>query len=129
MKRIIIDTNFLMIPFQFRVDIFSEFERVCDFSYRLFIFEQSVDELKSIVEHQAGKHRKAAQLALKLIKLKGIGLLESGQKSVDLDILGSAGKDTVIATQDADLKRQLLKKSASLIILRQKKYLQLTESV
>ena len=127
MRNIIIDTNFLMIPFQFRVDIFSEFGRVCHFNYKLFIFEQSIDELKNIAKHQPGKHKKAAQLALKLVRAKGITLLSSSQKDADSAILEAADKEMVVATQDAALKRELLKKNASLIILRQKKYLQLIE--
>ena len=124
MKRIIIDTNFLMIPLQFRVDIFSEFNRICGFNYKLFIFEQSVNELKNIIADQSGKDRKAAQFALKLIKLKNIGTIKSEQNNVDRSILDNVNNDTIIATQDINLKKELLKKGASVIILRQKKYLQ-----
>ena len=127
MKRIIIDTNFLMIPFQFRVDIFSEFNRVCNFNYELFVFEQSINELKNIIEKQPMKYRKAAQFALKLIKLKNIGIIESKQKDVDSLILNNLGPDTIIATQDGKLKKELIKKGTSVIILRQKKYLELHE--
>jgi len=127
MKRIIIDTNFLMIPYQFRVDIFSEFNRVCNFNYNLFIFEESLNELKGITEEQSGKDKKAAQFALKLVGLKNIGVIKSEGKDVDSLMLESLDEDTIIATQDMLLKKELLKKGASIIILRQKKYLQLTE--
>lgn len=125
MKRIILDTNFLMIPFQFRVDIFAEFDKVCNFNYNLYIFEQSIDELRNIIEKQPLKHKKAAQLALKLIKLKNINLLKSNQKDVDSAILKNSDEDTIIATQDKMLKKELLKKGAFVIMLRQKKYLKL----
>src|SRR3989338_6696982 len=125
MKRIIIDTNFLMIPFQFRVDIFSEFSRICDFNYELFIFEESLNELKRITEKQSGKDKKAAQFALKLVGLKNIGIIKSELKDVDALILENLDEGTIIATQDMLLKKELLKKGASIIILRQKKYLQL----
>ena len=125
MKKIIIDTNFLMIPIQFRVDIFSEFSRICNFNYKLFIFEQSINELKNIIEKQTGKNRKAAQFALKLIKLKNINIIKSKRKNVDSLILKNASNDTIVATQDSHLKKKLLEKGASVIILRQKKYLQL----
>lgn len=125
MKKIIIDTNFLMIPLQFRVDIFSEIDRICNFNYKLFIFEESINELKNIIEKQTGKNRKAAQFALKLVKLKNINLIKSEKKNVDSLILENASKDTIVATQDVLLKKKLLKKGASVIILRQKKYLQL----
>ena len=127
MKKIIIDTNFLLIPIQFKVDIFSEFNRICSFNYKLFIFDKSIDELKNIIQKQRGKDKKAAEFALKLIKLKNIEIIETGHKYVDELILDSINKDTVIATQDVLLKKQLLEKGASVIILRQKKYLQLLE--
>ena len=128
MKRIIIDTNFLMIPGQFRVDIFSEFSRICNFNYELFIFEQSIYELKNTVRNaKKGRDKKAAQFALKLIKLKNINLIKSENKDVDSLILENADNDTVVATQDILLRKSLLKKQVSVIILRQKKYLQLIE--
>ena len=119
------DTNFLMAPFEFRVDVFSEFNRICNFNYKLFVFNRTIEELKNIIGKQSPKHRKAAQFALKLIKLKGIGVIKSAQKDVDALILDSISNDTIIATQDIRLKKELLKKGASVIILRQKKYLQL----
>ena len=125
MKKIIIDTNFLMIPIQFRVDIFSEIDRICNFNYKLYIFDKSIDELKNIVKKQAVKNRKAAQFALKLVKLKNIGIIKSEKENVDALILNNLGEDTIVATQDLLLKKKLLEKGASVIILRQKKYLQL----
>lgn len=129
MKKIILDTNFLMIPLQFRVDIFSELERICHFNYNLYVFEQSVDELNNIIEKQKGKSRNAAKFALKLINMKNIGILEAEGRSVDSIILKNADKDTIVATQDGLLKKKLLEKGVSVIILRQKKYLQLIEKL
>ena len=42
--KIILDTNFLMIPSMFKVDIFSEIERICDFKYELCIVDKTLDE-------------------------------------------------------------------------------------
>ena len=125
--KLIIDTNFLLIPFKFKIDIFSEFTRICNFNYKLFIFEQSINELKNIIEKQSGKDKKSAKFALKLIELKHINIIKSEQKDVDWLILNKSDKDTVVATLDSNLKRELLKKGISVIILRQKKYLQLAE--
>ena len=125
MKKIILDTNFLLIPIQFKVDIFSELDRICDFNYKLYIYANSISELKNIIEKQSQKHKKAAEFALKLIKLKNIEIIKSDEKDVDSLILENFDKDTIIATQDAVLKKKLLRKGASVVILRQKKYLQL----
>ena len=116
-----------MIPWQFKVDIFSEFDRICDFNYALFIYNGSIDELRNIISASKGKDKKAAQFALKLIKLKNIIVLKSEKKDVDSLILKNSDDSTIIATQDAILKKKLLEKGNSIIILRQKKYLQLIE--
>ena len=126
MEKIILDTNFLMIPIQFRVDIFSELNRICNFNYELFVFDQTINELKSIIVKDS-KHKRAAQFALKLIKLKNIEIIKSGSKDVDSLILENTSKDTIVATQDINLRRELLKKGVSVILLRQKKYLELIE--
>ena len=60
MNRIILDTNFLMIPGQFHVDIFSELGRICNFNYKLYIFEESINELRNIINNAKGKDKKAA---------------------------------------------------------------------
>ena len=127
MKKIILDTNFLLIPLQFRVDIFTEFERICDFTYGLYAYDKTIDELKNIMQTASGKDRKAAEFGLKLIKLKNISIIKSGQKDVDSLILEGLDKDTIVATQDIKLKKELLEKGVSVIILRQKKYLQCIE--
>ena len=125
MKKIILDTNFLLVPIQFKVDIFSEFDRICNFNYKLFIFDKSIGELKNIIRKQSQKHKKAAEFALKLIRLKNIEIIKSNEGDVDSLILENLDKDTIVATQDIELKKKLLKKGASVIILRQKKYLKL----
>ena len=127
MKNIILDTNFLMIPLQFKVDIFSEFDRICNFNYRLCVYEQSFNELKNIIHNQTGKDKKAAQFALQLIIIKNIKILKSGKKDVDSLILENLDENTIVATQDMILKRKLFEKNVSLAILRQKKYLKLIE--
>ena len=128
MRRLIIDTNFLMIPYEFKVDIFSEFDRICNFQYKLFIFDGTVRELKKIIENQAGKEKKSAQFALKIAKLKNIGAIKAEQKHVDSLILENADENTIVATQDINLKKKLLEKGISVIILRQKKYLEFVKN-
>ena len=124
MKKIILDTNFLLIPAQFRVDIFSEIKRIADFPYQLCILDKTIDELKTIQKNQKGKNKTAAKLALQLIKKKKIKQIKTTQNLLVDDLLVQfSKKGAVIATQDLGLKRRLKK---PYIILRQKKYLALT---
>ena len=126
MRKIILDTNFLMVPFQFKVDIFSEIERICNFNYRLCVYEQSSEELKNIIRKQRGSHKRAARMAMQLVIAKKPAIIKK-QGYVDEMILEDADSETIVATLDTGLRKKLLSKGISVIILRQKKYLQLLE--
>lgn len=123
MKKIILDTNFLLIPAQFKVDIFSEIDRICLFNYKLYILDKTIDELKEIIAKQKGKHKEAAKIALQLIKKQNINVIKTEDGKVDELILGLLGKDCVLATQDNILRRKAVKKGIKTIVLRSKKYL------
>jgi len=124
MQKILLDTNFLLIPAQFKVDIFSEIERICNFSYQIFILDKTIMELENIIKKQKGKDRDAAKLGLKLVSLKKLGIVKTEDGvSTDMSIVNTAESGFIAATQDADLKRLLKAKSIPIITLRQKKYL------
>ena len=126
MKKIILDTNFLLIPYQFKVDIFSEIKRVCDFKYRLFIVDQTIDELKKLAETQKGKDKLAAVLAMAMLEQKKVGQIKTKKdKDVDNLILDESDENTIVATQDRILKSRLKKKGAGLIVLKNKTHLAL----
>lgn len=124
MKRIIIDTNFLLIPAQFKLDIFSEIERICIFKYKIYVLDKTIDELKKIIKEQKGKHKRSASLALQLIKAKKLSKLKTTEGSVDDLIVKIAKKTDYIATQDLGLKRRL-KGKTNIISMRQKKFLKI----
>lgn len=123
MKKIILDTNFLLIPVQFKVDIFSEIDRICLFKYKLYIVDKTIDELKGITEMQKGKHKEAARVALQLIKKKDIDVINTKEGKVDDLIFGLLDKDWILATQDEILRKRALKKRAGVIVLRSKGHL------
>lgn len=123
-KKIILDTNFLLIPAQFKVDIFAEIERICDFSYGLFIVDKTLKELQNIAEKQSGSDKAAAKLALRLIKSKDLKIIPTKEpKSVDDLVVAMADKDTIVATQDIGLKGRLKAKGIKIITMRGKKKL------
>jgi len=129
--KIILDTNFLLIPAQFKVDIFSEIKRICDFKYELVVVAETVTELKDIIgsSSSGGKDKKAAKLALQLLKKFEVKVVKNYRKvfkRADEAILDIADKKSFVATQDRELKR-LLRAKTRLIILRKKQYLQICE--
>ena len=125
MKKILLDTNFLLAVYQFKVDIFLEIERICNFNYELYVLDKTVGELKNIAEKQKGKHKEAARIAMQLLKLKNVKEVKSGSKKhTDDAILDCSIKEGyLVATQDKDLKRKLINHGIEVIVLRQKKFL------
>ncbi len=126
MKKILLDTNFLMIPSQYKVDIYAEIDRLLP-AYQLTTLDVVIDELKKLA--LKGKGRYDAKLALALLKHKKVIILHSKNKTLknaDEIILNTANKDNyIVCTQDRGLKRLLRQKKVPLIVLRQKNHLDL----
>ena len=77
--KILLDTNFLLIPGQFKVDIFSEIERICTFNFELCVLDVTIEELENIARKQVGRDKAAALLAMKLLKAKRVEVIDSGK--------------------------------------------------
>ncbi|MAG39278.1 hypothetical protein CMO90_04295 [Candidatus Woesearchaeota archaeon] len=127
-QKVIIDTNFLLIPGIFKVDIFTEIKRLMNAPYKLFLINKSFEELNKIIVLGKIKDREAAKLGLILAKnlikqksLKTIGC--SSKKSVDDIIVEKTNKKVFVATMDKELKHRIKKKDGKIITLKQKKYL------
>jgi len=122
MKRIILDTNFLTIPYQFNIDIFEEIDRVVEGDYELTTLDCVVEELKRL-EKSRGKDASAAKIALILIKQKNIKVIKTGEKNVDIKIYNMADKNTIVATNDRNLRQRLKNKNVKVLYLRSKKHI------
>ncbi|MBW2992085.1 nucleotide-binding protein [Candidatus Woesearchaeota archaeon] len=118
--KIILDTNFLMAIAQFKIDIFSEIDRIADFKYEICILDKTIDELNNIIETQKGKNKQAAKLALAITKSHPIRQIKTGKGKTDDLLVKLANKQTIIATQDRLLRKRIKTK---IIGIRQKKYL------
>lgn len=121
MKKIILDTNALMAIAEFKIDLFSELENVCDFTYDLFVLAGTIRELKKIMEEQRGKYKAAAKLALGIIKVKGIERIKE-EGYVDDLLVNYSKKGYLVLTQDVALKKRLAK---PYLTIRQKKRIML----
>ena len=126
-KRIILDTNFLLIPGQFKVDIFSEMKRICNFSYEPAVLPEIKTELEKLSEGLS-KDSFAAKLGLQLLSANRVKMLKNNRKlfkRADEAIVEIASIDTYVATQDKVLRQKLKGKIAGIIGLRQKQYLEI----
>ena len=122
MKQVIIDTNMLMAIAQFKVDIFSEIDRICEFTHEIAVLDKTISELKKIAQ-SSGKDGKSAALALKIITAKKITIIKTDSpKPTDDVLVDYSNGGAIVATQDAALKRKLKK---PIIVLRDKGHLEL----
>lgn len=111
MKKVILDTNFIIYCVQNKVDFFEELKRICDFKFELYIIDKTLDELDKL------KQGKLAKIMLKKFKVKKI---KSNKKSVDDKIIELCSDDVIVATHDKELIKKL---SCKIVKVRQKKYL------
>src|SRR5574337_2073866 len=79
-RPVVLDTNFLLIPFQFKIDILRELEYLIEASHRLVISSKTLAELRKIGQ-SIGKDGMAARLALKLVEANRakIDIIESDE--------------------------------------------------
>ena len=116
-KRIILDTNFLVAPFQLSVSIFEELDHLYP-TADIYTLESVIQEAKSIED---GKYKKLVE---KLLQKEDIEILEdSHNRDVD-DALVEASANYIIATNDKELKNRLLDRGREVVIIRSENYLE-----
>jgi rRNA-processing protein FCF1 len=115
---LLLDTNFLLAPVQFKVNIYDELS-----DYQLLTLEKCINELEKIAD---GKSRDApsAKIAMDLIMEKGIKIIATKEKITDSAILSYAKKHgCAVATNDRKLIKTLKSNKIKIIRLRQRKFL------
>lgn len=116
-KKILLDTNFLVAPFQLSVDVFDQLDELYP-DAEVFTLDAVVQEAKSI---ESGKYR---ALVEKLLETQDIEVLETEGKGEVDDLLVRLSDDYVVATNDRGLRERLDDRSAETVIIRSKKKLE-----
>jgi len=108
---------------QFKIDIFSEISKVCDFGHEFVVIDRVHGELAEIAGRQKGKDRDSAKLAMAIITAKKIKILKAKSGDADESLLDEAKKHKgIVATQDYGLRSRLKAEKIPLLTMRQKKY-------
>ncbi|MBN1236168.1 MAG: DNA-binding protein [Methanotrichaceae archaeon] len=123
--KVIIDTNALMVPEQFNVDIFSELLRL---GYATWLVPACVlGELRSLATRaDKGRDKIAARVALGLAEgcnAVGVDNFDADQAIIELALETGAA----VFTNDRALKKRLFSKGITVIYLRQGRYLEATK--
>ncbi len=128
-KRVIVDTNALLIPGTFRIDIYEELK---DMGYlEIIIPEAVIKELEALSKSEGkGRTKKAAQIGHQLVlrHLANSGsrvFIERKDRSMDSDtdseiIRVAKMQDAAVLTNDAELRRRLHQEGIPTVFLRGK---------
>jgi len=129
MVKVILDSNFLFVPFQFRIDIFKQLEDLLGKSEPI-ILSATLKELESLAKRQSIKMRRHAAAALDMAKKCSIVEVElEPYESYDDVILRTAKKwGCPVATNDTNLRKRLREARVTTIYLRQKSRLEVEGS-
>jgi uncharacterized protein len=120
--KVILDSNALFVPLQFRIDIFEEIKRLLNRNVEFVLLSSVKRELEMLATKDSPKIRREALFALKLAeKCKYVPVENDGELTVDDAIVRVAKKwSSPVFTNDIQLKRKLRDISVPVIYVRQK---------
>ncbi|WP_340820688.1 PIN domain-containing protein [Methanolobus sp. WCC4] len=119
--KVIIDTNALMIPVQFNVDIFEELKRL---GYDEHLVPTAViNELDRLIRTLKGADRTAAKVARAMAERCEVIEAQGHADDVILDLATNLAAS--VLTNDTGLRRRLEEKEVPVICLRQKNRLEI----
>ena len=123
-RKVIIDTNFLLIPHSYKIDIFNELDYLIEIHHKYVVSTKTIKELEKIAENK-GKTGAGAGLALKIIEARKdkIEIIHSGMP-VD-EWIEKYAKETgaIVCTNDKALKNKLKESDIKVISLKGRKKL------
>lgn len=126
--RVILDSNALFVPLQFRIDIFEETEKLLNAKFQFILLSAIRQELKKLAEKGSPKMQKNASYALKMAeKCKLIDLGEEYASSSPDDAIFQAARKwkCPVFTNDRKLRKRLRDINVPVIYVRQKSRLEI----
>ncbi len=116
MVPIVLDANFLLLPFQRRVDIEKEVEQLIEEPHFFVVLQQVVDELSEMYRAKR-KFSLASRGALSLVDKFKVEKNFPGKPDAAM-LRYCLERGAVLATLDVGLRREARKKGARVILLR-----------
>lgn len=126
-QKILFDTNFLMIPLRFGVDVFEEAGRVLSQLPEYYVTRSVLSEIRLLKQGASPSLDKELCFAEKLAERCKVLEVEAEEgETVDESILRTAvERRMIVGTTDAELRRRLREAGVKVLILRQRRYLEL----
>jgi rRNA-processing protein FCF1 len=126
-RPVVLDSNALMMQFQFHVDIESELNRILDFDYEIVVPDLVIDELTGIAKESSGKDQHEARMAIELAK--DFQTREAPAEGDDGIVQLADELDAIVVTNDKILRARLRAKDIPNVHMRSKAFLSLEGGV
>ena len=125
--KVILDSNALFVPFQFRIDIFSELERLLNRRFELVLLSAVKRELELLAENVAPKMRRNVCCALKFAERFRLVEVAASVSALTDDVIFEVAREwnAVVFTNDKLLRRRLRDISVPVIYVRQNSRLEI----
>jgi len=126
--RVILDSNALFVPLQFRIDIFEELEKLLKTRFELILLHQALLELEKLAQKGSPKTRKDASFALMTAKkCKVVQLDEQYSRLSPDDAVVQLAREwrCAVFTNDRELRKRLRNINVPVIYVRQKSRLEI----
>jgi len=129
--KIILDSNFLFVPLQFKIDIFEGMMNLLNQRFEPVLLSTTYQELQKMAEKGSPKLRRQATIALKLAEKCLVVDVEKSEEETNDDVIVRVAAQwrCPAATNDRKLKQRLRDISIPVIYLRQKSRLVLEGSI
>ncbi|MEM1989669.1 MAG: hypothetical protein QW782_03425 [Candidatus Bathyarchaeia archaeon] len=126
MRKVIFDTNFLLLPIQFKIDVFSEIEGLIG-RFEPIVLSITVEELRRLLDRESEKVRRQVLSAMSLVERCKImqANIRPGENYDDVLLRVAKEENCIVATNDRELRRKLRENNITTIFLREKARLQI----
>jgi rRNA-processing protein FCF1 len=125
--KVILDSNALFVPLQFKIDIFDCLEQLLERSHELILLSPVKRELEALAKKGSTKTRKNALYALKLSEKCKYVEVDAPASALADDVIVKIAEEwkSLVFTNDRQLKKRLRDISVPVIYVRQKSRLEI----
>ena len=129
--KVILDSNALFVPLQFKIDIFEELKQLLNRNVEFVLLSTVKNELELLVAKDSPKISREAIFALKLAKKCKLVPIENNEELTADDAIVKVAKswNSPVFTNDRQLKKKLRDISIPVIYVRQKSRLDIDGTI
>ena len=121
--KILCDTNFLLIPLRFGVDIFAESDNALNDVCNFYVSSRVLNEIELLRNNAKPKHYKELLFALKMAEKCSL-VKDNSDNLVDDSLIQLAKRNNMaLGTTDAELRKKARAEGVKVVYLRQRSYL------